>query len=81
MLSQQAAQCSLVQLSVVRHLARSIWDRVWPLRAVAQVAVALLVQVVLVVLVVLVVVHPVPQLLRALVRLPLVRPLVELLWL
>ena len=77
-LPQPAAQCSLVQLLVVRHLARSIWDRVWPLRAVAQVAVALLVQVVLVVLVV---VHPVPQLLRALVRLPLVRPLVELLWL
>ena len=73
---RQAAQCSLVQLLVVRHLARSIWDRVWPLRAVAQVVVvALLVQVVLVV------VHPVPQLLRALVRLPLVRPLVELLWL
>ena len=58
---------------VVRHLARLIWDRVWPLRVVAQV-VALLVQVALVVLVVLV--HPVPQLLRALVR-----PLVELLWL
>ena len=75
-LPQQAAQCSLVQLLVVRHLARSIWDRVWPLRVVAQVVVALLVQVVLVVLV-----HPVPQLLRALVRLPLVRPLVELLWL
>ena len=74
-LPQPAAQCSLVQLLVVRHLARSIWDRVWPLRVVAQVAVALLVQVVLVV------VHPVPQLLRALVRLPLVRPLVELLWL
>ena len=75
---RQAAQCSLVQLSVVRHPARSIWDRVWPLRAVAQVVVALPAQVVLVALVV---VHPVPQLLRALVRLPLVRPLVELLWL
>ena len=75
---RQAAQCSLVQLLVAQHLARSIWDRVWPLRVVAQVAVALLVQVVLVALVV---VHPVPQLLRALVRLPLVRPLVELLWL
>ena len=78
MLSQQAAQCSLVQLSVAQHPVRSIWDRVWPLRVVAQVVVALLVQVVLVALVV---VHPVPQLLRALVRLPLVRPLVELLWL
>ena len=75
---RQAAQCSQVLPLVVRHLARSTWDRVWPLRVVAQVVVALLVQVALVVLVV---VHPVPQLLRALVRLPLVRPLVELLWL